>query len=114
MYLARLEERKFRDRAEGMGFDRAPTAGRFVGPRFHGKHVPPAFLEEQAVPDHHGGVPHGWRALSGHAFEVVHFDGRRVNREMAGFALNQGSTRYDWDGQQAIGMIERSTWLNKL
>jgi hypothetical protein len=34
--------------------------------------------------------------------------------EMAGFALNQGSTRYTWDGQQAMGMIERSTWLNKL
>ncbi len=34
--------------------------------------------------------------------------------EMAGFALNQGSTRYTWDGQQAIGMIERSTWLNRL
>ncbi len=34
--------------------------------------------------------------------------------EMAGFALNQGSTRYSWDGQEAMGMIERSTWLNKL
>ena len=34
--------------------------------------------------------------------------------EMAGFALNQGSTRYSWDGEQAIGMIERSTWLNQL
>lgn len=34
--------------------------------------------------------------------------------EMAGFALNQGATRYSWDGQQAMGMIERSTWLNKL
>ena len=34
--------------------------------------------------------------------------------EMAGFALNQGSTRYTWDGQQAMGMIERSTWLNQL
>jgi len=41
-------------------------------------------------------------------FKVMH-DG-----EMAGFALNQGSTRYTWDGQQAIGMIERSTWLNQL
>ncbi len=34
--------------------------------------------------------------------------------EMAGFALNQGAARYTWDGQEAIGMIERSTWLNKL
>jgi hypothetical protein len=34
--------------------------------------------------------------------------------EMAGFALNQGSTRYTWDGQEAMGMIERSTWLEKL
>lgn len=41
-------------------------------------------------------------------FKVMH------EGEMAGFALNQGSTRYSWDGQQAIGMIERSTWLNKL
>ena len=41
-------------------------------------------------------------------FKVMH------EGEMAGFALNQGSTHYDWDGSQAIGMIERSTWLNKL
>lgn len=41
-------------------------------------------------------------------FKVMH-DG-----EMAGFALNQGSTHYTWDDQQAIGMIERSTWLNQL
>lgn len=33
--------------------------------------------------------------------------------EMAGFALNQGGTKYTWDGQSAYGMIERSTWLNK-
>jgi hypothetical protein len=41
-------------------------------------------------------------------FKVMH------EGEMAGFALNQGSTRYIWDGQAAIGMIERSTWLNQL
>ena len=41
-------------------------------------------------------------------FKVMH------EGEMAGFALNQGSTRYTWDGQAAIGMIERSTWLNQL
>jgi hypothetical protein len=34
--------------------------------------------------------------------------------ELAGFALNQGGTRYTWDGQTAYGMIERSTWLNAL
>jgi hypothetical protein len=34
--------------------------------------------------------------------------------ELAGFALNQGGTRYTWDGQTAYGMIERSTWLNKV
>lgn len=34
--------------------------------------------------------------------------------ELAGFALNQGGTKYTWDGQTAYGMIERSTWLNKL
>ena len=34
--------------------------------------------------------------------------------EMAGFALNQGTSRYTWDGQEAMGMIERSTWLNKM
>ncbi len=33
--------------------------------------------------------------------------------ELAGFALNQGGTKYTWDGQTAYGMIERSTWLNK-
>lgn len=41
-------------------------------------------------------------------FKVMH------EGEMAGFALNQGATEYEWDGQKAIGMIERSTWLNKL
>ena len=55
---------------------------------------------------------HGSARISGkgmlNTFKVMH-DG-----EMAGFALNQGSTRYIWDGQEAIGMIERSTWLNKL
>ena len=34
--------------------------------------------------------------------------------ELAGFALNQGGSRYTWDGQTAYGMIERSTWLNKM
>lgn len=34
--------------------------------------------------------------------------------ELAGFAMNQGATRYTWDGQTAYGMIERSTWLDKL
>jgi hypothetical protein len=34
--------------------------------------------------------------------------------ELAGFALNQGGTKYSWDGQTAYGMIERSTWLNKV
>ncbi|MCW1430976.1 hypothetical protein [Novosphingobium sp. JCM 18896] len=34
--------------------------------------------------------------------------------ELAGFALNQGGTKYTWDGQTAYGMIERSTWLNKV
>jgi hypothetical protein len=34
--------------------------------------------------------------------------------ELAGFALNQGGTKYTWDGQTAYGMIERSTWLKKL
>ena len=34
--------------------------------------------------------------------------------ELAGFALNQGGTKYSWDGQSAYGMIERSTWLNKV
>ena len=41
-------------------------------------------------------------------FKVMH------EGEMAGFALNQGGARYSWDGQQTIGMIERSTWLNQL
>jgi hypothetical protein len=35
-----------------------------------------------------------------------------VEGPLAGFALNQGGTRYTWDGQTAYGMIERSTWLN--
>ena len=34
--------------------------------------------------------------------------------EMAGFALQQGGVEYDWDGQKAYGMIERSTWLNQV
>lgn len=34
--------------------------------------------------------------------------------DLAGFALNQGGTRYSWDGQTAYGMIERSTWLDKV
>lgn len=34
--------------------------------------------------------------------------------EMAGFALQQGAVEYDWDGQKAYGMIERSTWLNQV
>lgn len=34
--------------------------------------------------------------------------------ELAGFALHQGGVKYTWDGQTAYGMIERSTWLNKL
>jgi hypothetical protein len=34
--------------------------------------------------------------------------------ELAGFALNQGGSKYTWDGQSAYGMIERSTWLNKV
>jgi len=34
--------------------------------------------------------------------------------ELAGFALNQGGSKYSWDGQTAYGMIERSTWLNKV
>lgn len=34
--------------------------------------------------------------------------------ELAGFALNQGGTRYTWGDQTAYGMIERSTWLNKV
>jgi hypothetical protein len=34
--------------------------------------------------------------------------------EMAGFALQQGGSKYSWDGQTAYGMIERSTWLNKV
>ena len=34
--------------------------------------------------------------------------------ELAGFALNQGGGKYTWDGQTAYGMIERSTWLNKV
>ena len=55
---------------------------------------------------------HGSARIKGsgmlNTFKVMH-DG-----EMAGFALNQGSTRYVWDGQEAMGMIERSTWLNQL
>lgn len=34
--------------------------------------------------------------------------------EMAGFALQQGAVEYEWDGQKAYGMIERSTWLNQM
>jgi hypothetical protein len=34
--------------------------------------------------------------------------------EMAGFALQQGGSKYSWGDQSAYGMIERSTWLNKL
>lgn len=34
--------------------------------------------------------------------------------ELAGFALNQGGAKYEWDGQSAYGMIERSTWLNQV
>jgi hypothetical protein len=33
---------------------------------------------------------------------------------MAGFALQQGGSKYSWGDQSAYGMIERSTWLNKL
>lgn len=29
---------------------------------------------------------------------------------MPGFMLNQGGVAYEWDGQKAYGMIERSTW----
>lgn len=44
------------------------------------------------------------------------FNTYKIGREgeLAGFALNQGGTRYTWDGQTAFGMIERSTWLNKV
>lgn len=34
--------------------------------------------------------------------------------EMAGFALQQGGAKYEWDGLTAYGMIERSTWLNQV
>lgn len=34
--------------------------------------------------------------------------------ELAGFALNQGGSRYRWDGQTAYGMVERSSWLKQV
>jgi hypothetical protein len=34
--------------------------------------------------------------------------------EMPGFALQQGGVRYDWDGQVAYGMIERSSWASQI
>jgi len=34
--------------------------------------------------------------------------------ELAGFALNQGGTKYTWDGETAYGMIERSSWLKQV
>lgn len=34
--------------------------------------------------------------------------------EMPGFALQQGGVRYEWDGQIAYGMIERSTWESQI
>jgi len=34
--------------------------------------------------------------------------------EMPGFALQQGGVRYDWDGQVAYGMIERSSWETEI
>lgn len=38
----------------------------------------------------------------------------RDGGDMSGFALQQGAVEYDWDGQKAYGMIERSTWLNQV
>ena len=52
----------------------------------------------------------------------LEYDGKRVSisavgclnsykaglAEMPGFALNQGSAKYTWDGQSAYGMVERS------
>ncbi len=34
--------------------------------------------------------------------------------DLAGFGLQQGGVKYEWDGQTAYGMIERSTWLNQI
>ncbi|MET0589433.1 MAG: hypothetical protein ABWZ75_13010 [Novosphingobium sp.] len=34
--------------------------------------------------------------------------------EMPGFTLQQGGVRYDWDGQAAYGMIERSSWASQI
>ena len=67
------------------GVDFLPTTGRFVGPLFLGECVLPSFLEKQAVPDHDGWIPHGRRALGGHAFKVIHFCRWRVNGEITGF-----------------------------
>jgi hypothetical protein len=34
--------------------------------------------------------------------------------EMPGFALHQGGAKYTWDGQTAYGMIERSSWEDRI
>jgi hypothetical protein len=34
--------------------------------------------------------------------------------EMPGFMLQQGGAKYDWDGQTAYGMLERSSWQDQI